>query len=79
MFFSAIYFEGCRACYRFLQRACVCVFFKDANIIKTQRFRYESLRYLTHLSRMEFPIVINWTSPFIRIRIDLFVSKQWRP
>ena len=46
---------------------------------------------LTHLCRMEFPILNNWTSPFpfkgcwvilfifIQILIEHSVSKQWRP
>ena len=50
-----------------------------------------ALVYLTHLSRMEFPTIINWTGHFrfkgctvvfyifIQISIKYSVSKQWRP
>ena len=48
---------------------------------------------VTHLCRMEFPTVINWTSPFpfsrvvewifvfilIQMLIEQYVTKQWRP
>ena len=50
---------------------------------------YMVLRFLyaiTHISWMEFPIIINWTIPFhrlyflflLKLLIELSVSKQWR-
>ena len=34
---------------------------------------------LTHLSRMEFSTIINWTGPFYSNFNRESVSKQWRP